>query len=221
MVLSDYASRLGRFLKTGNDRPASEISNESYKWYYFNDMINETNEAIQAALDNFCGLLVWVGKPYCEVDDNIWSDKDFFDGTGKMAKYLKDHQLVGLRINESLNTFANLRGEVGYFRNYDGGRGGGTSPWFVLMKVKDESRDVTELSFSRDIDVFFGVYGSDDPIDKTYEKVTAWIESLMDPDLVYIDGQPNYLTAFDLLPEDTEPPEEPISEPEPDNSGAG
>ena len=160
-----------------------------YRWYYHNTTKNETSAALTAAIQNKCGLLVFVGKPGCHICEVVWSSSydgtAMMDGAGKMAAYLKSHSLVGLKIEDSQSHFSDLAsGAMGY-RNSDGSATNTNAPFLVLVQVKegkenDENFDLT--SRNSDIEYFFGGYGSLVMYDKTYAKITAWLNGLLATD---------------------------------------
>lgn len=160
-----------------------------YRWYYHNSITNQTSDALKAAIQNKCGLLVFVGKPGCHVCEAVWSKSydgtEMMDGTGKMAAYLKANKLVGLKIDDSMSHFSNLAaGAMGY-RNPDGTATNTNAPFLVLVKVKEGKGGETSLSLSPrsgDIEVFFGGYGSLEMYDKTYAKISAWLDGLLASD---------------------------------------
>ena len=160
-----------------------------YRWYYHNSTTNQTSEALKAAVKNKCGLLVFIGKPGCSICNAVWSksydDTEMMDGTGKMAAYLKSHKLVGLKIDDSQSHFANLAAAAMGYRNPDGSATNTNAPFLVLVKVKDDKTDASVFSLSRrdgDIDVFFGGYGSLVMYDKTYAKISNWLDGLLASD---------------------------------------
>ena len=160
-----------------------------YRWHYHSAGVNQTADALAAALENKCGLLVFVGKPGCHVCEAVWSKSydgtDMMDGTGKMAAYLKANKLVGLKIDDSMSHFADLAAETMGYRNPDGTATNTNAPFLVLVKVKDGKEADTVLHLNgknSDIEVFFGGYGSLEMYDKTYAKISAWLDGLLASD---------------------------------------
>ena len=160
-----------------------------YRWYYHSATVNQTAEALTAALDNKCGLLVFVGKPGCHICEAVWSSSydgtAMMDGAGKMAAYLKSHSLVGLKIEDSQSHFGDLAAETMGWRNPDGTATNTNAPFLVLVKVKEGKGGETSLSLSPrsgDIEVFFGGYGSLVMYDKTYAKISAWLDGMLASD---------------------------------------
>lgn len=158
----------------------------AYRWYYHGATVNQTAEALAAALENKCGLLVFVGKPGCHVCEAVWSKSydgtEMMDGTGKMAAYLKANKLVGLKIEDSQSHFSDLASGVGGYRNPDGTATNTNAPFLVLVKVKEGKEADTVLHLNgknSDIEVFFGGYGSLEMYDKTYAKISAWLDGLL------------------------------------------
>ena len=160
-----------------------------YRWYYHDTTKNETSAALKAAVQNKCGLLVFVGKPGCHICDSVWSSSyegtAMMDGTGKMATYLKNNKLVGLKIEDSQSHFSDLAsGAMGY-SNSDGSKTNTNAPFLVLVKVKEGKEDDTNFDLASrksDIEIFFGGYGSLGMYDKTYAKITAWVNGLIASD---------------------------------------
>lgn len=157
-----------------------------YRWYYHGATANQTAEALTAALKNKCGLLVFVGKPGCHVCEAVWSKSydgtEMMDGTGKMAAYLKANKLVGLKIDDSMSHFTDLAAETMGYRNPDGTATNTNAPFLVLVKVKKGKEADTVLHLNgrnSDIEVFFGGYGSLEMYDKTYAKISAWLDGLL------------------------------------------
>ena len=157
-----------------------------YRWYYHSTGVNQTADALAAALENKCGLLVFVGKPGCHVCEAVWSKSydgtEMMDGTGKMAAYLKANKLVGLKVDDSMSHFTDLASEAMGYRNPDGTATNTNAPFLVLVKVKEGKEADTVLHLNgknSDIEVFFGGYGSLEMYDKTYAKISAWLDGLL------------------------------------------
>ena len=160
-----------------------------YRWYYHNSTTNQTSDALTAALENKCGLLVFVGKPGCHICEAVWSKSydgtEMMDGTGKMAAYLKANKLVGLKVDDSQSHFSDLAAETMGWRNPDGTATNTNAPFLVLVKVKEDKEADTVLHLggrNSDIEVFFGGYGSLEMYDKTYAKISAWLDGLLASD---------------------------------------
>lgn len=160
-----------------------------YRWYYHGAGVNQTADALKAAIQNKCGLLVFVGKPGCHVCEAVWSKSydgtEMMDGTGKMAAYLKANKLVGLKIDDSMSHFTDLASEAMGYRNPDGTATNTNAPFLGLVKVKEGKEADTVLHLggrNSDIEVFFGGYGSLEMYDKTYAKISAWLDGLLASD---------------------------------------
>lgn len=187
------------------------LNGNPYKWHYHDKTRNETSDALKVALENKCGLLVFVAKPGCSICETVWGKSHngtaMMDGTGKMAEYLKNHKLVGLKIEDSQSHFSDLAsGAMGY-RNADKKATNTNAPFLVLVKVKAGSEGSTKFGIgkkSSNVEVFFGGYGSLKMEDKTYAKISAWLDSLL--------GSSAYRSAF---PGASEPVQEITTDPAP------
>lgn len=171
------------------------MATNPYKWYYHSSAKNETAKALAAALENNCGLLLFIGKPGCAICETAWSKSyngtAMMDGAGKMAEYLKANHLVGLKIDDSQAHFSNLAAGAMGHRNPDGTATNTNAPFLVLIKVKAGKEAITECRLSGKnsiVDTFFGGYGSLRVLDKTYAKIAAWLDKLL--------GSGKYQTAF-------------------------
>lgn len=155
-----------------------------YRWYYADTTKNETSAALQAAIGNKCGLLVFVGNPGCSVCEGVWGSA-MMDGPGKMAKYLEENKLVGLYVEDSTTHYQKLANGARGYKNPDGSRTESGPPFLVFVKVKDDCVDVTSLNFSGStsvVDVFFcGSTGNYLPV-MDYANVTRWLADLMKSD---------------------------------------
>lgn len=161
----------------------------SFKWYFHGKAANETAEALKAAAEGGCGLLVFAGKPGCRICETVWSKSyngtEMMDGDGKLARYLESHRLVGLRVDDSQSHFSDLsKGVMGY-RNADGSVTNTNAPFLALVKVSASPAKTDKLSFSRkdrQVEAFFGGYGSLAMTDKTYARISSWLDGLLASD---------------------------------------
>ena len=180
------------------------VNKDAFKWYYHTSSKNETQKALQAAIANRCGLLVFVGNPGCSVCAGIWGSS-MMDGTGRMQNFLKSECIVGLYVEDSTTHYQKLANGARGYKNPDGSRTEAGPPFLVFVKVKDDCGDVTSLNFSGSdsvVDVFFcgstGVY-----LPKiNYANVTSWLTNLMSSD-AYTEACPGPVT--DRTPELEEP----------------
>lgn len=165
------------------------------KWYCHSAAKNETEKAVQAALDNGCGLLVVVGKPDCSTCAKAWS-KSYMDGDGKLQEYLKEHRLVGLKVDDSQSHAQSIGSGINSYYNYDKTKTDKNVPFLLLVKPKAGVKTFETLKKKTSIDVFFGGFGSKTLAGQTYENVAAWLDKLLDPKLSYYDGRDNYAAVY-------------------------
>ena len=168
------------FMKNTNtdEKPADPA-----RWYYHSKDKNETKTAIAAALDAARPLLIYAGKPGCSVCELVW--KTHLKATGKMADWLRENRVVGLKIDDTSLHFSNLSTAKNKYTGIDGISGkkvNSTAPFFVFVKLKETARGKTKITLDSskgEVETFLSGYGSGKAGEKTYEKVTAWLESLM------------------------------------------
>ena len=166
------------------DNESSSVESVFFRWYHHDSSKNETALAIRVANENRCGLLVFVGKPGCHICDTVWSKSyngtDMMDGDGKMAAYLKNHKLVGLKIEDSQSHFSDLSAEAMAYRNPDGTVTNANAPFLALVKPKAGECDIFGFSGKKSTtEFFFGGYGSLVMYDKTYDKISRWLDELV------------------------------------------
>ena len=114
-----------------------------FKWYLHTDKVNETKAAIAAALDNNRPLLIFVGKPGCANCELVWSGPKYLLGETKMADFLEQERIVGLKIEDTTGHFTNLCDAKNYYTDIYGVSGkkvNSTAPLFFFFKVKSSAR---------------------------------------------------------------------------------
>lgn len=125
-----------------------------FKWYYHNSTKNETQAALKAAVENQCGLLVYVGNPGCSVCAGIWSKT----ATSTLTSFLKNRKIVALKVEDTATHYQALSGAAMLYRNPDGSQTEGGPPFMAFIKVKDDHLNTTSISFKKgasgDVDVF-------------------------------------------------------------------
>lgn len=112
-----------------------------YKWYYHSTKKNETLKAIQASVDHL--MLVFVGKPGCSVCTAQWKALN----TPEFTKYLKDNEIVGLKVDDSLAHYQSLLAQAKRYKNPDGSNTVNGAPFLALVKSNAVLTDL-ELSMT-------------------------------------------------------------------------
>ena len=169
-----------------------------YKWFYHSSTKNETSKAVQAALDNNCGLLVLVCKPSCAVCAKVCSE-DYMDVDGKLQKYMEKNWIVGLKIDDSQSHVQSIISGLSSYYNYDKKKPSKNVPLLLLVKPKEGTTVFETLKKKSTIDEFFGGFSAKKMSEQTYENVTAWLDKMHDPSLEYFDERPNYCTAYSII----------------------
>ena len=185
-----------------------------YKWFYHSSAKNETSKAVQAALDNNCGLLVLVCKPSCAVCAKACS-KDYIDVDGKLQKYMEKNWIVGLKIDDSQSHVQSIISGLSSYYNYDKKKPSKNVPLLLLVKPKEGTTVFETLKKKSSIDEFFGGFSAKKMAEQTYENVSAWLDKMHDPSLEYFDGRENYSTAYGFIypeKEEEEVPQKPVEE---------
>lgn len=180
-----------------------------YKWFYHSSTKNETSKAVKAALDNNCGLLVLVCKPSCAVCAKACS-KDYMDCDGKLLKYMEEHHIVGLKINDSQSHVQSIGSGSSSYYNYDKTKTDKNVPFLLLVKPKEGTTVFETLKKKTSIDEFFGGFGTKKMSEQTYANVSAWLDTMLDPFLKYFDNRLNYhysaVYRIDVPEEDPQKP---------------
>ena len=178
-----------------------------YKWFYHSSTKNETSKAVQAALDNNCGLLVLVCKPSCAVCAKACS-KDCMDVDGKLQKYMEKNWIVGLKIDDSQSHVQSIISGLSSYYNYDKTKTSKNVPLLLLVKPKEGTTVFETLKKKTSIDEFFGGFSAKNMSEQTYANVSAWLDKMQDPSLEYFDERLNYSTVYRM-----DSPEEAQQEP--------
>ena len=180
-----------------------------YKWFYHSSTKNETSKAVKAALDNNCGLLVLVCKPNCAVCAKACS-KDYMDCNGKLLKYMEEHQIVGLKIDDTQSHVQSIGSGISGYYNYDKTKTDKNVPFLLLVKPKEGTTVFETLKKKTSIDEFFGGFGTKKMSEQTYANVSAWLDTMLDPFLKYFDNRLNYhysaVYRIDVPEEDPQKP---------------
>ena len=164
-----------------DDTPSAPVvvDRAAFKWYYHNSSKNETQAALKAAVENRCGLLVYVGNPGCSVCAGIWNNT----ATSVLASFLKEEMIVALKVEDSTSHYQSLATKAKLYKNPDGSKVAEGPPFLVFIKVKDSSVDTTSIDFAKstgDIDTYFcGSTGKYLPTINAANVIT-WLTSLMD-----------------------------------------
>lgn len=181
-----------------------------YTWFYHSSTKNETSKAVQAALDNNCGLLVLVCKPSCAVCAKACS-KDCMDVDGKLQKYMEKNSIVGLKIDDTQSHVQSIISGSSSYYNYDKKKTSKNFPLLLLVKPKEGTTTFETLKKKTSIDTFFGGFSAKKMSEQTYENVSAWLDKMQDPSLEYYDGRENYSTVYGIISPE-EAPEEPTAD---------
>ena len=99
-----------------------------YKWYYHSKKKNETLKSIQASVDHM--MLVFVGNPGCSICAAQWKALN----TPKFTQYLKDNEIVGLKVDDSTSHYLSLLSQAKRYRNPDGSKTTDGPPFLALVK---------------------------------------------------------------------------------------
>ena len=167
---------------TANTEPwGAPIDPAACKWYYHSSSSkNETKDAIAAALDNNVPMLLMACKPACDVCKLVWQN---LKATSKFADYLKAKGIVAIKIEDTANHFTDLAKAKNAYTGIDGIKGNkinSTAPFFVFFKMKDSARGRSQITLAdTQIDVYFSGFGNAKSAAKTYDTVTAWLDSIM------------------------------------------
>lgn len=151
------------------------------KWYYHSSSSkNETKAAIAAALDGNHPLLVMACKPACDVCALVWKN---LKATTKLADYLKAKGIVGIKIDDTSKHFTDLAKDKNPYTGIDGVSGkkiNSTAPFFVFFKVKESARGKSKITLDdTQVELFLSGFGGAKSSAKTYESLTAWLDSIM------------------------------------------
>lgn len=183
-----------------------------YKWFHHSSTKNETSKAVKAALDNNCGLLVLVCKPSCAVCAKACG-KDYMDCDGKLLKYMEEHHIVGLKIDDSQSHVQSIGSGSSSYYNYDKTKTDKNVPFLLLVKPKEGTTVFETLKKKTSIDKFFGGFGTKKMSEQTYANVSAWLDTMLDPFLKYFDNRLNYhYSAVYRIDVPEEAPEEPVAD---------
>ena len=184
-----------------------------YKWFYHSSTKNETSKAVQTALDNNCGLIVLVCKPSCSVCAKACS-KDYMDCDGKLLKYMEEHHIVGLKIDDTQAHVQSIGSGSSSYYNYDKKKTDKNVPFLLLVKPKEGTTTFETLKKKTSIDEFFGGFGTKKMSEQTYANVSAWLDKMFDSSLKYFDDRDNYATVYgiDSQTEEEEAPQKPAAD---------
>lgn len=112
-----------------------------YKWYFHSAKKNETLKSIQASVDHL--MLVFVGKPGCSVCKAQWKALN----TPEFTKYLKENEIVGLKIDDTQAHYQSLLAQAKRYMNPDGSKTENGAPFLALVKNNAVLTDL-ELSMT-------------------------------------------------------------------------
>lgn len=112
-----------------------------YKWYYHSRNKNETLKSIQASIDHL--MLVFVGSPGCSICAAQWKALN----TPEFTQYLKDNEIVGLKVDDSMPHYLSLLTQARRYKNPDGSKTIDGPPFLALVKNNAVLTDL-ELSMT-------------------------------------------------------------------------
>lgn len=188
-----------------------------YKWYYHSKKKNETLKSIQASIDHL--MLVFVGSPGCSICAAQWKALN----TPEFTQYLKDNEIVGLKVDDSVPHYLSLLTQARLYKNPDGSKTTDGPPFLALVKNNAVMTDL-ELSMTfkkagvpHILEWICGSTSKYVPVVND-KNVISWIEEMKKTD-IYKKAFPWLVPPKVLKFVKTSPPEEEIEAEDPKNVG--
>lgn len=158
------------------------MSSEFFKWHYHDTKRNETLRALQRGADHL--FLVFVGKPGCAICAAQWKALN----TAAFTKFMEEHEIVGLKVDDSASHYQALVTGAKLWRNPDNSRINEGPPFLALIKthgiISDDDTITLSLRKTGVTNVSAWICGSTPKYIPTVnaKNVMAWIEAMEQTD---------------------------------------
>lgn len=114
----------------------------NFKWHYHNAAKNETLKALQRGADH--PFLLFVGKPGCAICAAQWKALN----TAAFDKFMAEHEIVGLKVEDSASHYQALVSGAKLWRNPDNTKINEGPPFLALVKTRGIISDDETITFS-------------------------------------------------------------------------
>lgn len=183
LVRSMFGSEGGKTDETPKPNSSTAVDAKSFKWHFHASGKNETKAAVATALDANRPLLIYAGKPGCSVCELAW--KNYLKAETKLADWMRDNAIVGLKIDDSASHFTDLGKFKNKWTGIDGASGkktNSTAPFLVFVKLSEKARGKTKITLDpskNELDAYLSGFGGAKATDKTYEAIAKWLTGVM------------------------------------------